>query len=144
MARTIEGIARRKEQAKARQQTPEYKAYHKAYRQLPANKIKALNDQLKYRPLKGPRKKTIGRINANNAKRRAIKLNATPKWLSKEQLKEVNKIYKRAIELTKTTGIKHEVDHIIPLLGKNVRGLHVPWNLQVLTKQQNRSKGNRS
>jgi 5-methylcytosine-specific restriction endonuclease McrA len=52
-------------------------------------------------------------------------------------------IYERAIELSKTTGIKHEVDHIIPLFNANVCGLHVSWNLQILTKSENSKKGNK-
>lgn len=48
--------------------------------------------------------------------------------------------YRRAKELTTETGIKHEVDHIIPLRGRNVSGLHIPINLQILTITENRQK----
>lgn len=77
------------------------------------------------------------------AKRRSNKLNATPTWLTKEHLQEIKNIYWLAVDITRTTGERYEVDHIIPLQGKNICGLHVPWNLQVLPAYINRSKGNK-
>lgn len=74
-----------------------------------------------------------GKINAKIAKRNALKLSATPKWVD---TKELEKIYERCPE-----GM--EVDHIVPLQGKDVRGLHVPWNLQYLTRSENASKSNK-
>ena len=63
--------------------------------------------------------------------------------LSSEHKKQVIALYVEAKRLTEETGIPHEVDHIEPLRGKNSCGLHVPWNLQILTKRANREKGNR-
>jgi len=82
---------------------------------------------------------------ANAAKRHAQKLQATPGWLTKEQHAEIQEFYTLAQELAwlnQDVQIFH-VDHIIPLQGENVCGLHVPWNLQLLTAKENRSKGNR-
>lgn len=71
------------------------------------------------------------------AARRARKKSAIPHWVDR---KEVREIYAECRRITKATGIKHEVDHIIPLAGKNVCGLHVPWNLQIITMSENRRK----
>lgn len=77
------------------------------------------------------------------AKRRSRKLRACPLWLTQEQLDEIEVFYKTAKRLFKETGIPHHVDHIVPLQGKKVSGLHVPWNLQVLTASENSRKNNR-
>ena len=68
-----------------------------------------------------------------NARRRARRLSATPAWVDKESLLEIYRDCPKG----------HEVDHIIPLINNQVCGLHVPWNLQYLTKTDNRCKGNR-
>jgi len=82
-------------------------------------------------------------VNHHRAIRRAQKLKATPKWLTKEHLEQIKVFYKSAKLLTKQTGIEYHVDHIYPLQGKTCSGLHVPWNLQVITKTENLSKHNK-
>lgn len=82
------------------------------------------------------------KCNAIYAKYRASKLSATPPWLTLEHLLQIQEIYKECKRLSIETGIKHHVDHIIPLQGVTVCGLHVPWNLQILTAFENVSKHN--
>jgi hypothetical protein len=76
-------------------------------------------------------------------KRRATKLNATPNWLTEEHNNEIQQFYWLAKDLQAITGETYHVDHIVPLKGENVCGLHVPWNLQVLPADINLSKGNK-
>ncbi len=84
-----------------------------------------------------------GKINAWVAKRAAAKLQRTPKWLSVEQLSEIEEFYTIAKEIQWLSSEKLHVDHIVPLQGKNVSGLHVPWNLQILPASINISKSNK-
>jgi hypothetical protein len=57
--------------------------------------------------------------------------------------KETLKIYLKCKQISKLTGIPHEVDHIVPLLGKNVSGLHVPWDMAIIPAKENREKSNK-
>ena len=77
-----------------------------------------------------------------NDRRRRHK-DATPKWLSKEQKAEIREIYKQALQRCGDRPKSYAVDHIVPLMGKQVCGLHVPWNLQILTAEENFKKNNK-
>ena len=76
------------------------------------------------------------------AKRRAAKLQRTPPWLTQEHHDQILSKYEERGRLTQETGIEHHVDHIVPLQGDTVSGLHVPWNLQVITATENQQKSN--
>ena len=91
------------------------------------NKDKIIKYSKEYR-LKNPNFKR-----SHCAKRRAIKLNATPKFANLNKIKEIYKNCPKG----------YVVDHIIPLQSKIVCGLHVEWNLQYLTPSENSSKSNR-
>jgi hypothetical protein len=91
------------------------------------NKEKRKRYNIKYRL------KNRNLLNAIAAKRRASKLKATPKFANLNKIKE--------IYLKCPAG--YHVDHIIPLQGENVCGLHVEWNLQYLTPSANISKSNK-
>lgn len=77
---------------------------------------------------------------AQSALWRAAKLQATPPWADAAAIREV---YKEAARLTQETGTEHHVDHIHPLQSKKICGLHTCANLQILTGDANRRKGNR-
>lgn len=78
---------------------------------------------------------------AARAKRRAAQENATPEWLTAIHKAQIQEMYDIALAKEIQTGVKHHVDHIVPIMGKAVSGMHVPWNLQVITAKENLSKG---
>ena len=113
-------------------ENPEYaRAYRIAHREYYKERSKQYN--LENRALR----------TSTEGKRRAKKISATPLWLSTQDFKEIESIYKECNKVSAETGVKHHVDHIIPLQGKIVCGLHVPWNLRVITAKQNLSKSNK-
>lgn len=76
-------------------------------------------------------------------KRKIDLLNRTPKWLTDDDRWMMSEAYDVAAKRTELTGVEWHVDHVIPLRGKRVSGLHVPGNLQVITWQENQRKTNK-
>ena len=68
---------------------------------------------------------------------------ATPPWITKDHKLAMRKMYLEAQRLTRLTGERYVVDHIVPLINPEVCGLHVPWNLRVMTQEENLRKSNK-
>ena len=90
-------------------------------------------------------KNNISKYNAKTAKRRAAKLQRTVAWADLEAIKEVYADCEEINLAARTAGSteRYVVDHEIPLQGELVSGLHVPENLQIITNNDNLSKGNK-
>jgi hypothetical protein len=120
---------------------PEKKSLHTKMYYQRNPEVKAAANNRYYKSNKDKVKKTQSLYKKNNrgkyrfysASRRALEAMATPCWSDLDQIKE---IYLNCPE-------GHQVDHIIPLKGKLVCGLHVPENLQYLTKEDNLKKSNK-
>jgi hypothetical protein len=81
-------------------------------------------------------------VRADTKARRRKHRQATPPWITRKQKSEMRALYQIAITMTKTTGEAYVVDHIYPLRSDTVCGLHVPWNLRVITRAENLRKSN--
>ena len=111
------------------------------------DKVRAY-DQRKYEadPLKAAENNRNWRVAnrdkhaAKIARRRARERQACPSWADQSAIAA---IYAEAARITQETGIPHEVDHIVPLGGTTVCGLHVPENLRVIPAGENRRKSNK-
>jgi hypothetical protein len=88
-------------------------------------------------------KKRLPEAAAYAATRRAIKLQRTPHWLTEIDKERIQNEYKLAALQSKITGEPWHVDHIIPLQGEFVSGLHVPSNLKAIRGKDNMSKHNK-
>lgn len=110
-----------------------YYSSHAEERREYARRYRAENPEAVKDTQKRYRSNNPKKLSANNAKRRATKLNQTPKWSETRQIQE---FYEARPE-------GYHVDHVIPLKGVNVCGLHVLGNLQYLEALPNLRKGNR-
>ena len=131
------------------------KAYHKAYYQANKAHLDAKNKEASKSSAYLLWKKTWskdysrryieanrGKFNAKASKRHAAKKQRTPKWLTSLHYQQIEVFYAASVSLSKEFGFPLNVDHIVPLQGKYVSGLHVPWNLQVIPESENNSKRN--
>ena len=105
------------------------------YRDRNREKIRAYSKRV--------RKEFPEKRNYYTSLRRARIKEALPAWLTKEQKQWIAWHYKQAKMIENLTGVKCHVDHIHPIKGKTLCGLHVPWNLQVIPATENRKKNNK-
>lgn len=127
-----------------RQNREKHRAYSTRWKKENPAKVKINNRRYVVKHADQIRECQRRRQKANPAKivaytraRQAAQLKRTPAWADHA---EILKVYELSAQLTKETGIKHQVDHVIPLRGKLVSGLHVHTNLQVLLARVNQSK----
>jgi hypothetical protein len=99
------------------------------------NKERVLQSSARYR------EKNKSKYARYRSHRRARERRAQPHWLSPEDILRMDLIWKLRELKSFVAGVDHEVDHIVPLNGKTVCGLHVPWNLRLITRTENRKKG---
>lgn len=112
-----------------------YQETNKRYRMLNKERIK-LRSRSYYLEHKSE-------YSARTALRRSRKLKRTPEWLTSIDSALVKSLYNSAKRLSECIGIKFHVDHIIPLQGELVSGLHTPSNLRIISSFSNLSKGNK-
>lgn len=82
-------------------------------------------------------------VRADTSVRKRRHREATPRWLTPAERLQMRDLYVQARKLTELTRERYVVDHIVPLRGESVCGLHVPWNLRVITQDENLKKSNK-
>lgn len=145
-------IARATESTKRRRECPEVRAAERQYARQRKRKVladpvaraahrKRAADWVKAHPERAKSfKHAQPALRAYRAAMRLVAVKrATPVWADREAIKA---IYVEAARMTLKTGVPHQVDHIVPIAGRNVCGLHVPANLRVITADANRLKSN--
>ena len=109
-------------------------AYDKKRRELKGDQLRAYDKERASMPDRLAVKRDWSR------KRKMSVKQATPNWLSELDKLFIKEIYSLAVLRSRALGVSYQVDHIIPLHGKNVCGLHIPTNLQLLTATDNLKK----
>lgn len=124
------------------------KAWNRKYRRSEKGKAQsrnwtAANPDKHAEMTKDWKQRNIAKIRKYTRTRQAALKHRTPPWLTAEDHAAIQSVYDEAHRLEQQDGVPRHVDHIVPLQGEEVSGLHVPWNLQILTESENCSKWNR-
>jgi hypothetical protein len=74
---------------------------------------------------------------------KSARRSSTPDWLTKADRAEIEGLAQFCRVMRSITGNEYHIDHIVPIRGDGVCGLHVPWNLQAVPATENLRKSNK-
>jgi 5-methylcytosine-specific restriction endonuclease McrA len=134
---------RRKTKPKTEAAKAAGKRYYKRNREVVIARAAARPPEEKRRNRAEYKDRNVDVVRADTSVRKRRHREATPNWLTIEQKLSMRQLYLQARKLTEVTGERYVVDHIVPLRSHEVCGLHVPWNLRVITQEENLKKSNK-
>lgn len=134
---------RRKTKPKTEAAKAAGKRYYERNREVVIARAAARPPEEKRRNRAEYKDRNVDVVRADTSVRKRRHREATPNWLTIEQKLSMRQLYLQARKLTEVTGERYVVDHIVPLRSHEVCGLHVPWNLRVITQEENLKKSNK-
>jgi hypothetical protein len=134
---------RRKEKPKTEAAKAAGKRYYEKNRQSVIARAAARPAEEKRRNRAEYKDRNVDVVRADTSVRKRRHREATPKWLTHAERMRMRDLYVQARKLTELMQERYVVDHIVPLRGEAVCGLHVPWNLRVITQEENLKKSNK-
>jgi 5-methylcytosine-specific restriction endonuclease McrA len=134
---------RRKGKPKTEAAKAAAKRYYEKNRQAVIARAAARPTEEKRRLQAEYKDRNVDVVRADTSVRKRRHREATPKWLTPAERLQMRDLYVQARKLTELTRERYVVDHIVPLRGEEVCGLHVPWNLRVITQEENLKKSNK-
>jgi 5-methylcytosine-specific restriction endonuclease McrA len=134
---------RRKEKPKTEAAKAAGKRYYEKNRQAVIARAAARPAEEKRRNRADYKDRNVDVVRADTSVRKRRHREATPKWLTPAERLLMRDLYVQARKMTELTRERYVVDHIVPLRGEEVCGLHVPWNLRVITQEENLKKSNK-
>jgi len=134
---------RRKEKPKTEAAKAAGRRYYEKNREMVIARAAARPPEEKRRNRAEYKDRNVDIVRADTSVRKRRHREATPTWLTKDERLKMRELYVQARKLTSITGERYVVDHIIPLRSEEVCGLHVPWNLKVITQEENLRKSNK-